>query len=304
MDSRATLIGYTMSSHCDGLLPMHNVTSAKLLSPFRYPGGKTWLVPLICEWLNGMNPRPVELVEPFAGGGIVSLNALFGGLVDRVTLVELDEDVAAVWRVIVDGDADGLADRITQFDLTLPSVESELAKPAQSLDDRAFQTILRNRVHRGGIMTRGAGLLKQGEDGKGIRSRWYPETLKKRILQIARHRKCITFIQGDGLDVLRRSFDRTDAVFFIDPPYIAGHKQAGRRLYRHHEVEYEELFRVVSTLTGDFLMTYSHSDRIFQLAQLNSFVVREVAMKSNHHAIMTELLIGRDLGWIRHGQKP
>ena len=28
-----------------------NVASVKHLSPFRYPGGKTWLVPRVREWL-------------------------------------------------------------------------------------------------------------------------------------------------------------------------------------------------------------------------------------------------------------
>jgi len=35
-------------------------------------------------------------VEPFAGGGIISLTALFERLVDRVVMVELDEDIASV----------------------------------------------------------------------------------------------------------------------------------------------------------------------------------------------------------------
>jgi len=34
-------------------------------------------------------------VEPFAGGGIISLTALFERLVDRVVMVELDEDIAS-----------------------------------------------------------------------------------------------------------------------------------------------------------------------------------------------------------------
>lgn len=35
------------------------------------------------------------LVEPFAGGGIVSLTVAFEQLAERVTMVELDDDVKA-----------------------------------------------------------------------------------------------------------------------------------------------------------------------------------------------------------------
>ena len=41
--------------------------SKPLLSPFRYPGGKSWLRPIVQQWLS----KPVrQLVEPFAGGEI------------------------------------------------------------------------------------------------------------------------------------------------------------------------------------------------------------------------------------------
>src|SRR5437899_4142922 len=61
-----------------------NVASVPQRSPFRYPGGKTWLVPYIRSWLGSKSPTFRVLIEPFAGGGIVSLTAGFEGLVERV----------------------------------------------------------------------------------------------------------------------------------------------------------------------------------------------------------------------------
>ena len=280
-----------------GLAPTY---SAKLLSPFRYPGGKTWLVPLICQWLDGMEPKPSEFIEPFGGGCIVGLNVAFKGLSKHVTLVELDEDVASVWKTIITKDAKRLAGKIATFDFTLDSVNEVLSKIPHSLEERAFQTILRNRINRAGILASGAGMLKNGEDGKGIKSRWYPETLKRRILEIDRMQERVTFIEGDGLTVLRRNANRgVEVVFFIDPPYTAGGKQAGRRLYKHNKLDHEELFRIASTLTGDFLMTYSNDGSVHELARQHNFQTQEITMRSSHHTEMTELLIGRDLDWIR-----
>ena len=73
----------------------------------------------------------------------------------------------------------------------------------------------------------------------------------------------------------------------------------GRRLYTHWELDHEELFRVADTLTGDFLMTYENAEGVRTLAARHGFDVQAIAMKSTHHAEMTELLIGRNLDWAR-----
>src|SRR5438094_10659104 len=89
-----------------------NVASVPQRSPFRYPGGKTWLVPLFRRWVRSLGFKPAYLIEPFAGGGIISLTALFENLVERALMVELDGQIAAVWKAIVDGEGEWLANRI------------------------------------------------------------------------------------------------------------------------------------------------------------------------------------------------
>ena len=85
-----------------------NVSSVPQRSPFRYPGGKTWLVPLFRRWMFSLPNQPKVLVEPFAGGGIISLTAVFEHLADSVIMVELDDQIAAVWQTILAGDAQWL----------------------------------------------------------------------------------------------------------------------------------------------------------------------------------------------------
>ena len=79
-------------------IPAVNVASVPQRSPLRYPGGKTWLIPHIRAWLRGIKPTPRLLIEPFAGGGTVSLTAVMEGLVDHCLMAELDPDVAAFWH--------------------------------------------------------------------------------------------------------------------------------------------------------------------------------------------------------------
>lgn len=275
-----------------------NVASVPLRSPFRYPGGKTWFVPTFREWMSHMHPKADMLIEPFAGGGIISLTALFEKYVNRVVMVELDEDVAAVWQSVVSGNGPSLADRILSFKLSRESLLSELSKPATDINDRAFQTILKNRTYHGGVLAKGSGLIKHGENGKGIGSRWYPRTLADRILNLEKISGRIDFRLDDGIKVLRDFSNRSDAVFFIDPPYTAGGKNAGSRLYKYCNIDHEELFAACEKLRGDFLITYDNADEAKELARRHGFSMRLVSMKNTHHAKMQELVIGRDLSWM------
>lgn len=274
-----------------------NVASVPQRSPFRYPGGKTWLVPTVRRWLSSKKIKPVQFIEPFAGGGIISLTVAFEHLAGHVIMVELDDDVAAVWKTILDENGEWLADRIVNFELTVDNIQKELSKANPSLREKAFQTILKNRVYHGGILAPGAGLIKSGENGKGIRSRWYPVTLSRRIHAIENVKDTITFIEGNGMDVMKKHVDESGSVFFIDPPYTAGGKKAGARLYRYSSLDHEDLFCRVGSLAGDFLMTYDNAPEIKELAERFGFMTRTISMKNTHHATMSELLISRDLNW-------
>jgi DNA adenine methylase len=275
-----------------------NVASVPQRSPFRYPGGKTWFVPTFRKWIASMSPRPRLLVEPFAGGGIISLTALFENLVQKAIMVERDEEIAAVWQSVVNGDAEWLADRIIKFKLTKENVLNEINKFYDDIKHIAFQTILKNRTLHGGILAEGSSFIKYGENGKGIKSRWYPQTLAARFRNLDYVTSRIDFICGDGLQVLRDYAANDHAVFFIDPPYTAGGKKAGNRLYKYYELDHEYLFKVCESLRGDFIMTYDMADEVKNLARKHGFEMKPIAMKNTHHTEMTELVIGRDLAWM------
>lgn len=275
-----------------------NVAQVTQLSPFRYPGGKTWLIPYIKTWLSNLRYKPEYFIEPFAGGGIVSLTVAYEGLADKVIMSEIDEDVAAVWHTIFAGDVEWLIERIINFKLTAENIQAVLLEPAKSNKEKAFQTILRNRISHGGILAPGAGIVKHGENGKGLASRWYPQTLKKRLHIISKLSKIITFVQGDGFDVCNQYIDNPHAVFFFDPPYTAGGKSAGRRLYTHSVIDHPKLFELASKIPGKFLMTYEISDEVRGLAKDHHFEFKPIPMQNRRNAVMKELLISRSLEWL------
>lgn len=270
---------------------MVNVASVPQRSPFRYPGGKTWLVPRFRQWIAALPFKPRLLIEPFCGGGIIGLTALMENLVTRVLMCERDPHVSAVWRILAEGNVEELAERILSYPMTRERVIRDLTRESEDDLDHAFQTIVRNRVQRGGIMAPGASLMKTGENGQGVGSRWYPETLARRIRDIAVHRERLTYIQGDAFDVIPRYLHHKHTVYFVDPPYTAGGKRAGKRLYGFNHVDHEALFRMAAEAAGAFMLTYDDAPAVRMMASRHGLRVTEAPMKSTHHRTMKELIV-------------
>ncbi len=268
-----------------------NVAKVKQLSPFRYPGGKTWLVPDFLRWLQSLSYRPQCLIEPFTGGGIISLSAAYYKLVDRCVMIEKDEDVASVWKTILYGDWEWLVSQIQSINLTPDTAREVINAPSGNCEETAFKTIVRNRVCHGGIMAHGSGFVKYGENGKGVLSRWYPDTLAKRIRTIVAMKDRLEFAEGDAFAYIPRYGDDDQACFFVDPPYTASRKKAGRRLYRYFEVDHDRLFLMLKKVKGKFMLTYDYDEGIVNLAKECGFNYRKIPMKGTHNSIRYELII-------------
>jgi DNA adenine methylase len=246
-------------------------------------------VPQIREWLGLRLSRPELLVEPFAGGGIVTLTAVAENLVDQAIMVELDQQVASVWQTILGSDCEWLMQQIDEFHPSVDTVSELMSVAPASTRDMAFQTIVKNRTYYGGIIAAGSSPLKRGDNDKGVASRWYPSTLNKRIGAIYELRDRITVINGDGLRVTQTLASSSNTAFFIDPPYVT----SGRRLYTHYAVDHALVFSVAAQIQGDFLITYDDADSIRELAAGHGFNVSEINMRTRQSVSKKELLITR-----------
>lgn len=270
-----------------------NVSKVPQRSPLRYPGGKTWLVPHIREWLEATKPR--VLIEPFAGGGIVSLTAVMEGLVDRAVMIELDPDVAAFWKAALKH-GDELIERVRGFTPTRDTISYLASLTPEGPVDRGFITLVFNRTRYGGILAPGATLLKNGEAGKGLLSRWYPDTLIDRLKEIGRHRSRIEFHEDDAMKRLDSELcnEGHKAAVFADPPYTAGGKLAGNRLYRFSEIDHQALFTMLHSQESNFLMTYDCAPEVVEMVSDYGFQAVRVYMTNVHHDRVPELVITRD----------
>ena len=271
-----------------------NVASVPKRSPFRYPGGKTWLIPTVRRWFKQASYNS-ELIEPFAGGGIVSLTAIAENYFNHATLVELDDDMAAAWQTILsEQDYQWLINKIINFNVTKEDINEAIIESSKGLKERGFATIVRNRTNHGGILAKGSGLIKSGEGGKGLTSRWYPTTLAKRIQELHYLRSKVTFIHGDAFKIIELEKDNPMAFFFIDPPYTI----AGKRLYTHYEVNHCRIFELASQMRGHFLLTYDNTEEIRHYAETFHLKYKTFPMQTTHLITKEELLISDNFNWM------
>ena len=251
---------------------------------------------MLRQWLAAQKERPAIFVEPFAGGASASLMAVAENYCDRAFFSEIDPLVAGVWKCVFSSAGIELADKVEHFKVNKKNVDelfrqaSNGATPAQL----ALAVLVRNRVHRGGVLAKGAGRLKKGENGKGIRSRWYPETIARRLREISKLSEKICFSQSDGFELLKKHSQSKKVVAFVDPPYYG----PAHRLYTHWQIDHGMLFETLSNFQGDFLLAYDDADEIRELAKKHKLEIAAIEMKTTHHQIKREILISRNLNWL------
>lgn len=210
-------------------------------------------------------------------------------------MVELDDDMAAAWKTIFsEEDCAWLVNRIKTFVVTAEEINLAVQQADKGLRERGFATIVRNRTYHGGILAKGSGLIKTGEAGKGLASRWYPTTLAKRIEEANSLRDKILFIHGDALDIMEQYKSDDKMFFFIDPPYTV----AGRRLYNHFDVDHHRFFELASQMKGHFLLTYDDTDEVRDLADNFGLAYQTIPMQTTHLITKEELLISDNFDWL------
>jgi DNA adenine methylase len=229
------------------------VASSVFASPLRYPGGKAGFTTLLTEIIQRNGLGGCTYAEPFAGGAGAALSLLYGEHVSRILINDLDPQLGAFWRSILDNTNEFLK----LLWRTEPTVDEWYRQrtiyqnPGRHSKVRVgFATFFLNRCNRSGIIANGGPIGGLEQTGKwGIGARWNPEGLEKRIRRIAAYRERIDFFQMDARkflsdEVLPRS---RDAMFvYLDPPYY----KKGFQLYLNasSHADHENLARYLKRI--------------------------------------------------------
>lgn len=212
----------------------------------RYHGGKWRLAP----WIIGHFPAHRVYVEPFGGGGSVLLrkDASFTEVYN-----DLDEEVVNVFRMARERGAElAAAVELTPF-ARAEFVEAYL--PSDDALERARRTVIRSFMGFGSDGVHSS--HKTGFRGRSQRSgstpahdwRNYPEALRVLIERL----RGVVIERQPALELIAK-YDRPDALFYVDPPYVHSTRKRvdSARGYRHEmtDEDHRDLAALLSSVQG------------------------------------------------------
>ena len=245
------------------------------ISPLRYPGGKGLLYSRLRTIIRENGLTSSVYVEPYAGGVGAGLGLLATGQVERVVINDLDPAIYAFWATI-QSEPGWLIEQIhkTKLDVNEWRKQREIYQSAD-IDRQAelgFATFYLNRTNRSGVLNGGPiGGLDQSGNYK-IDARFNREGLSERIRLIALHADRIEVTNEDGLDVISRYADRSDAFIYADPPYFE--KAGSLYLHSFEEADHEALAKCLKGVRrSNWILTY---DNVPQVAALYSELRRRL----------------------------
>jgi len=174
-------------------------------SPFRYPGGKGFLTPLLSAELarrfGGSRP---SFAEPYCGGAGAATNLLLAGEVDQLFLNDADRRIYSAWRAMLT-ETDRFLEKIMSVKVTLATWDDALVRlyetPLPDYDfELGFSAFFVNRTSRSGVVIGSGPIGGYSQEGRWkIDARFNRETLAKRVCALGALRDQITLSCQDGL---------------------------------------------------------------------------------------------------------
>lgn len=222
----------------------------------RYPGGKSRgflhqrIIDLIvCNFQGG------TFVEPFFGGGAITIALLENGIIDSLVIAEKDISLQELWYTVAQNPS-YLIKKVKKFQ---PSVEAfeRSKKRVQNGTGGAFDALIVNRLAHGG---RGVMAGPQGgnnQQGKyKIGCRWNANKLVRTINHLH------DLFSRVDIDFYDDYLDCEGDFYYIDPPYWDI-----KKFYLHgfDTKDHFQLANWVFNLNTQWLLSYNNHSNVSEL---------------------------------------
>jgi DNA adenine methylase len=198
------------------------------ITPFRYPGAKNKMLPLIMHYLDQIISDENHFIDLFVGGGSVLLEV--ANRYPDIKLYANDKDywISSFWSVVAGDDSKKLGELLARVEVqpTLDLFYKLRGEPPADDVECAYRAIFFNRTTFSGIFNSGP-IGGKGQKSKyTIDCRYNVDKIQKKILNCARLLSGRT--QVTCLDFSDHpEFINTDYPVYLDPPYV----KAGKALY-------------------------------------------------------------------------
>ena len=218
-------------------LKKRRIKTMRVLSPLRYPGGKSRIADFIKQIIKDNKLLDGVYVEPYAGGAAVALSLLMSEYVSRIIINDKDRSIFAFWHSVLN-ETERLCQYIEETPVTMEiwreqrELQSIEKKKTADLFSLGFSTLFLNRTNRSGIIKAGViGGLEQTGNYK-IDARYKKEELIARIRRIAAYADRIELHNEDAVDLVSKisHIAPQNTIMYLDPPYY----KKGRGLYMNY----------------------------------------------------------------------
>lgn len=247
---------------------------SRFISPFRYPGGKSWLCSKFEGLVRDLYPKGLDnIIEPFCGGASISLNAVVKGLAKMAFINDIDKELFAFWHALVNEETGGAYRGIIA--LLEEEIDYPLTKEGEPylLAEKAFDTLLKSRTSFTGGIKKDAGNIGAGH------SRYKPKTLIERLKKIRKKADNIHAFNFGYDEFLEKIFElecvrEKKNLIYADPPYPT----AGERLYTHGYIEESKFVNAIHKVpknTG-IIISYEEGQGLEHFFKLKDFEYQEV----------------------------
>lgn len=262
-------------------------------SPLRYPGGKATMAGFFADLIAHLGLAHPVYVEPYAGGAGAGVALLRQGLIDQLVINDIDSTVYAFWYC-VKHHTSWLIEQVRTVPLTIDEWKHQRAI-YQEEDDTDLRSLglaffYLNRTNRSGILNAGVIGGKQQRGTYRIDARFNRGTLVGRIAALGLLADKITLHNLDGRDVIEHYGNESEALIYIDPPYVA----AGGSMYlnafdaRDHEALATHIHCIP---TAHWLLTYDDHLLIRNLYRDDFMADLEITYSATKPGKATELLV-------------
>jgi len=244
-----------------------------IYSPLRYPGSKRKLFNYLKRVLAHNNLEPQILVEPFVGGGSISLNFLSLNKKNKVVIGDSDELVYSFWKTLFTEPA-YLINFVRKVKVNLKTFEKyrHIASHTSEFSRKrlAAACLFLNRTSFSGILNDSAGPIG-GREQKSIYKidcRFGRKNLIRKIRTISAFKNRVVVLPHTWEETLnyvdgKDEYKNANLLFYFDPPF---YKKADQ-LYRHYfdDANHKDLRDKLMSIKQPWILSYDREKEIQNL---------------------------------------
>lgn len=235
------------------------------ITPFRYPGAKNKLLPIIMDNLSPLLHNDGEFADVFVGGGSVLLEV--AEKYPNIKLYANDKDywVYSFWKIVSGGDQvafEELLDLVAQKP-TLNLFYALREDKYQDIVRCAYKAIFFNRTTFSGIFYSGPIGGKKQNSKYSVDCRYNPKSLRAKIIRCRELLKGRLVIKNQDFRNFLGTID-VSVPMYLDPPYYL----KGDSLYIEKMDEYDHFdLSVLLFNSSDWVLSYDDCPEVRELYQ-------------------------------------